>query len=64
MISWQEYRSGNGSAGGGATSAPAQGSDWRASMSDEQRRKIANGVAAVIVGLIVVAIIVVSVLVL
>ena len=57
MISWQEYRSANGS--GSATASPAAGArdDWRASMSDEQRRKVANGLAAVVVGLIVIAII-------
>ena len=64
MISWQEYRSGNGSASGGDSSAAGARSDWRASMSDEQRRKVANGLAAAIVGLIVLAIIVVLVLVL
>ena len=55
MISWQEYRSGNG----GVSPASGGRSDWRASMSDEQRRKVANGLAVAIVGLIVVAIIVV-----
>jgi hypothetical protein len=62
MISWQEYRSGNGNAGGRAGSPAGGRSDWRASMSDEQRRKIANGLAAAIVGLIVIGIIVVVVL--
>jgi hypothetical protein len=60
MISWQDYRSGGGSV------APSAGtrSDWRASMSDEQRRKVANGLAAAIVGLVLVAIAVVVILVL
>lgn len=60
MISWQEYRNGNG----GTSSASGERSDWRASMSDEQRRKVANGLAAAVIGLIVIAIIVVVVLVL
>lgn len=60
MISWQEYRNGNGS----ASSRSGERSDWRTSMSDEQRRKVANGLAAAVIGLIVIAIIVVVVLVL
>lgn len=60
MISWQEYR--NGSAGAPGTAGSR--SDWRASMSDERRRTVANGLAALIVGLIVVAIAVVLILVL
>lgn len=60
MISWQEYRN---TSAGGAPSAQT-GGDWRASMSDEQRRKVANILAAVILGLVIVAIIVVLVLVL
>ena len=59
MISWQEYRSGSGNPSGGGPSPAGGRTDWRASMSDDQRRKVANGLAALIVGLIVVAMIVV-----
>jgi hypothetical protein len=60
MFSWQEYRNVGSSAG----PAAATGSDWRASMSDEQRRTVANGLAVLIVGLIVVAVAVVLIVVL
>lgn len=60
LIPWQEYR--NGSTGPSASGAA--GSDWRARMSDEQRRKVANGLAAAVVGLILVAIAVVVLIVL
>jgi hypothetical protein len=61
MISWHDYR---------ATGTPASGADrtgradWRASMSDGQRRRVANVLALVMMALIVVAIVVVLVLVL
>ena len=60
MISWQEYRNGTGD----ASSTGGARQDWRASMSDEQRRKVANVLAAVVVGLVLVAIVVVLVVVL
>jgi hypothetical protein len=55
LISWNEYRNTAGA-------LPASGrptGDWRASMSDEQRRKVANIIAGVLVALIVIVIIVV-----
>lgn len=61
MISWQDYRN-TGSAGRPASGAARE--DWRSSMSDGQRRTVANMLAFVIVALIVVAIIVVVALVL
>lgn len=60
MFSWQEYRN----IGGRAAPATTAGSDWRANMSDDQRRKVANGLATLVVGLVVVAIAVVLILVL
>lgn len=60
MVSWQEYRNTSVTA-----SRPAgPGSGWRASMSDGERRAVANRLAALIVGLVVVAIAVVLILVL
>lgn len=58
LFSWQEYR--NGSAGTRGTAGSR--SDWRASMSDERRRTVATGLAALIVGLVVVAIVLILVL--
>jgi hypothetical protein len=54
MISWQEYR-----ADLGAQPIRAQGSDWRASMTDGKRRQVANIGAAIALGLIVLVIIIV-----
>lgn len=60
MFSWQEYRNTSATVARPAGTGP----DWRASMSDGRRRTVANGLAALIVGLIVVAIAVVLILVL
>ena len=58
LFSWQEYRRTSGT----TSRAAAKGTDWRASMSDDRRRTVANGLAALILGLIVVAIAIVVIL--
>lgn len=48
MITWDAYRS----SGVPLPSTGRQSGDWRASMSDEQRRKVANTIAGILVALI------------
>lgn len=53
MISWNEYRNTTV-----AVPSRSRGSgDWRESMSDEQRRKVANIIAGILVALIIVIVV-------